>query len=237
MSGAAFWVGAVVSAFLGLLLAEAADAGAWISPRLIRWAAKRLPTADSRDRYCEEWLAELHALDGLKLIKLGKATSLWLNSWRIRNVLRSEIGYVDLVGYSRELFGAVVKWWHYAWKAEPIVGAPGESGIRRNPEWIFAVIYAEIKFSPAGGLSDVEMTRCGTDETNTTIFAARVPLTVPARCLSSAVQAIAITIYDIWLIRKGYVSAVRLPAENRRLLRLKRRVEYRDGDRSRPASN
>jgi hypothetical protein len=74
------------------------------------------------------------------------------------------------------------------------------------------------------------MIRCGTDSTSTTIYAVRVPLTAPARLMLPAAQAIALILYNVWLIRKRYVSMPRLPAENRRIGHLERRVEYRERD-------
>jgi hypothetical protein len=52
--------------------------------RIVRNAARRLPGDATRERYAEEWAAELAAFDGLKLIKLGKALGIWWGAWKMR---------------------------------------------------------------------------------------------------------------------------------------------------------
>ena len=73
-------LGAFAAAVVAVVLAELADVGAWFAPKIVRSASKKMPTPELRERYREEWLAELSAFDGLKLIKLSKALSLWANS-------------------------------------------------------------------------------------------------------------------------------------------------------------
>jgi hypothetical protein len=78
MSGV-FWVGLIIGAMVSLATAEMADISAWMAPRVVHRAVKRLPAA-YRERYEEEWNAELSCYDGLKLIRLYKSIQIWLTA-------------------------------------------------------------------------------------------------------------------------------------------------------------
>jgi hypothetical protein len=80
MSAGAFWAAAAAGAVASLVVGELVDVSAWIAPKIIRSASARMPTPDLQERYREEWLAELSAFDGLKLVKLVKAISLWVTN-------------------------------------------------------------------------------------------------------------------------------------------------------------
>ncbi|MBG0819859.1 hypothetical protein HS048_03745 [Planomonospora sp. ID91781] len=80
MMGPEFWIGIFGGALFGGITAELLDVSAWLAPRIIRKAAARFSDADLRSRYEEEWLAELATFDGLKLVKLFKAISIWMGS-------------------------------------------------------------------------------------------------------------------------------------------------------------
>lgn len=78
------WIEVGLGVATSLMIAELLDLAAWVSPRIVRNAARRLPGDATRERYAEEWAAELAALDGLKLIKLGKALGIWWGAWQMR---------------------------------------------------------------------------------------------------------------------------------------------------------
>lgn len=83
---AVVWGSLLAGAVVGSTIAELLDLGAWCSTRLIKHAARRMPTDELRERYEMEWLAELASLDGLRLIKLFKAISIWVNAERVRRL-------------------------------------------------------------------------------------------------------------------------------------------------------
>jgi hypothetical protein len=64
MSAGSFCLAAGAAAAVGLILTEVVDLGAWIAPKIVRSASSRMPTQELRERYYEEWLAELNAFDG-----------------------------------------------------------------------------------------------------------------------------------------------------------------------------
>jgi lipopolysaccharide/colanic/teichoic acid biosynthesis glycosyltransferase len=66
-------------ALLNLLLAELFDWFHWIGERVLARAARRLPQRD-RERWENEWLAELDALPGKHLSHLLWATGIWLRA-------------------------------------------------------------------------------------------------------------------------------------------------------------
>lgn len=83
----------VVALLVGALVAELRDVAGWLSPRMIRRAARRLPERLRADRE-EEWLAELASMTGLKftpfLWSLGVAVAAARLSWRYREERASE---------------------------------------------------------------------------------------------------------------------------------------------------
>jgi hypothetical protein len=107
-----FWCGIVIGALVSVLTDELLDLSAWVSPKMVRLAARRLP-ADKRDRYEEEWLAELASLEGLKLIKLIKALSIFRGTFALGRAL--DVNAVFLTRYIlrlakvRTLMTAVVR--------------------------------------------------------------------------------------------------------------------------------
>ncbi len=115
-------VGALVGAFFGAIAAELLDISAWVAPRMVRLAAKRLPTEELSQRYEEEWLAELHHYNGLKLIKLAKAASLLLNSFRVRAAYRTQ-SYVTSALYWANLRDVAPYLLRMVWHGEN-VGSP-----------------------------------------------------------------------------------------------------------------
>ncbi|WP_433536528.1 hypothetical protein ACQPZK_01290 [Micromonospora sp. CA-249363] len=85
----AFWAGIALGAIASLVVAELLDLSAWASPKVIRAAARRLPEGDV-SRYEEEWMAELQHFDGLKLVKLMKALSIWRGSFALERSLQTD---------------------------------------------------------------------------------------------------------------------------------------------------
>lgn len=88
---AEFWVGLFGGAALGGIVAELLDVSAWFAPRIIRRAAAKMPTTELRERYEEEWLAELSTVEGLKLVKLAVAIGIWVNGHKTASALQPGI--------------------------------------------------------------------------------------------------------------------------------------------------
>ena len=65
----------LLTAILPLALNEAGELAPWLARRLLSWTAARLGTPDARERYGEEWLANLDHVPG-KLTKLMWALGL-----------------------------------------------------------------------------------------------------------------------------------------------------------------
>ena len=77
---------------LPLLLNEAGELAPWMARKTLNWSARRLPTDRSRERYAEEWAANLEFVPG-KLTKLMWALGilLWATprlQWRLRRTRR-----------------------------------------------------------------------------------------------------------------------------------------------------
>lgn len=66
----------LVSILMPLLVTEFTELGPWLAERLVRRSVRMLPT-EHRDRYTDEWLAELEAVPG-KVLKLIVAARLAL---------------------------------------------------------------------------------------------------------------------------------------------------------------
>ncbi len=80
------WVAAAVgTALLAMILADVHESFAWIAGKIVRRAARRLP-AHLREVREEEWLAELQAFEGMRLVKL-----LWALQylWAARKIRRT----------------------------------------------------------------------------------------------------------------------------------------------------
>ena len=75
---------------LGGLIAELLDISAWVAPKIIHKAAARISNRELRERYEEEWLAELSSFDGLKLVKLLKAIGIWKGSHLLARQVSNE---------------------------------------------------------------------------------------------------------------------------------------------------
>ncbi|MBV1852038.1 hypothetical protein [Catellatospora tritici] len=99
-------VGFIVGAIVSALIAEAVDLGAWAAPKIVKAAARRMHNAEARDRYCEEWNAELASLDGLKLTKLLKALDIWRGSFAVARSMRPA-NYVRLSSYLMALWNVM----------------------------------------------------------------------------------------------------------------------------------
>jgi hypothetical protein len=82
-------VGFGLGVLVPLLLNEFMDWCPWLSERLIRRAARRLPDAD-RARYQEEWLAELGEVPG-KLAPLAMALGIMVRAGRMGRVLQGRL--------------------------------------------------------------------------------------------------------------------------------------------------
>jgi hypothetical protein len=82
-------VGFGLGVLVPLLLNEFMDWCPWLSERLIRRAARRLPDAD-RARYQEEWLAELGEVPG-KLAPLTMALGIVVRAGRMGRVLQGRL--------------------------------------------------------------------------------------------------------------------------------------------------
>jgi hypothetical protein len=66
----------LASIMLPLLVTEFTELGPWLAERLVRWSVRMLPP-EHRDRYVDEWLAELESVPG-KVLKLIVAARLAL---------------------------------------------------------------------------------------------------------------------------------------------------------------
>jgi lipopolysaccharide/colanic/teichoic acid biosynthesis glycosyltransferase len=87
----------VASATVNLLVAELFDWCPRLAERLIRRAVRRLPS-DARDRYLDEWLAELEVVPGRGISKL---------IWAIQILVRATKVGEEIVGHSRRNYGGV----------------------------------------------------------------------------------------------------------------------------------
>ena len=94
----------VTSILIPLLLQEMVDWCPWLASRLIRLAAGTLPSG-YRDRYRDEWLAELAELPGGKLTKLAFGVRVLVTAPRTRRALEATLlkGVFDLVVTSAAL--------------------------------------------------------------------------------------------------------------------------------------
>jgi hypothetical protein len=80
---------AVLSFLLGLLVNEGVDCGPWFAKRLVMWSSRRLPDAESRQRYEEEYLATIDAVPG-RLSPLFVALGIVANVPRMRRRVRAD---------------------------------------------------------------------------------------------------------------------------------------------------
>lgn len=80
---------ALAVALVNFVLGEIFNLFPLLAIKVIRAAARRLPPS-ARRRYEDEWLAELDALTGLRLIKLLWALSVFRGSWALSRQLRSQ---------------------------------------------------------------------------------------------------------------------------------------------------
>ena len=87
----------VGSATVNLLAAELFDWFPWLAERLIRLAVRKLPS-DARDRYLDEWLAELEAVPGRGISKLMWATQILVRATKVGE---------EIVGHSTRNRGGV----------------------------------------------------------------------------------------------------------------------------------
>ena len=79
-----FFLTAVV---VPMLVDEVTDWLPWVATRVIRFAASSLPP-DLRERYVEEWEAELDAVPGGNLSRFAVAVRIWLGAAHTGAVLR-----------------------------------------------------------------------------------------------------------------------------------------------------
>jgi hypothetical protein len=196
---AAFWLAAAAAALVGLVLAEVVDLAAWLSPKIVRAAASRMPTSDLRERYGEEWLAELSAFDGLKLIKLGKAISLWLSSWRVAGVLRSGTDVITTRTYLKSLSVSYAGAFTAIRHGRPI--APHD-----NPDLTLLIFAGNLMLKPMGrelAVNSDEGTR-SPDGSISLIFTLSCTVTVTAQVsrLLALNALLAVTCYDLYILRR-----------------------------------
>lgn len=93
-------VAAASALLIGALVAELRDVAGWLSPRLIRRAARRLPERMRTDRE-EEWLAELATMSGLKLTPFFWSVGVVIAAQRISMTCRKERSADDLARVSQ----------------------------------------------------------------------------------------------------------------------------------------
>jgi hypothetical protein len=77
----------VAAAAVNLILAEAFDWLPWFARRIVKRAARCLPTPTKRDRYEAEWLAELDALPSRRFATLIFALTVLASVPRLRVAL------------------------------------------------------------------------------------------------------------------------------------------------------
>lgn len=199
MSAAAFWLAAGAAAVIGLLLNEAVDLGAWIAPKIVQSASSRMPTRELRERYREEWLAELNAFDGLKLIKLGKAISLWAGSWRVARVLRSQPDTIGLRTYLRRLLLAYIWVAKSTWKGLDF----SPSGL---PEIALIVFISQLSLGPIGGRTGIVIGKAVTSPdggyTIGVSVSCQTDTTKSVERLTKLSSFTPIVFYDLYLLRK-----------------------------------
>jgi hypothetical protein len=95
MTTLSFWTGIFITVAVTLLTIEGSEAFAWCAVKLIHRAAQRMPSSELRERYDEEWLAELAAYDGLKIVKFLKAVSIWWHGRQLEQALEgAPVGYL-----------------------------------------------------------------------------------------------------------------------------------------------
>lgn len=197
MNSTAFWIGALAAAVIGLILTEITDLGAWIAPKIVQSAATRMPTSELNDRYREEWLAELSAFDGLKLIKLGKAVSLWLGSWRVARVLRSQPDTIGLHIYLKKLLSAYIWAAKCTWKGLDLSTLPDVTLI------IFA---GNLMFGPMGGQINVIIGKAvaspGGGSTIDVTISCKAETTKSVERLTKLSIFTTVVFYDLYLLRK-----------------------------------
>ena len=75
--------GVAASAMFGMLLAEVPAISRWLAPKVVHRAARRLPKR-LRAQKEEEWLAELRAMEGIKLFRVIFALGCFGAAIRIR---------------------------------------------------------------------------------------------------------------------------------------------------------
>lgn len=99
------WIALLVAgALVNLILAELLDWCPWVAVRLIRRAVRKLPP-EARDRYLDEWLAELEAVPGRRISAIIFAIRICIGASRVsaelggRSVVRDPVvrGLVDRV--------------------------------------------------------------------------------------------------------------------------------------------
>lgn len=93
MTTLSFWVGILITVAVTLVTIEGSEAFAWFAVKLIHRAARQMPSPELRERYDEEWLAELAAYDGLKIAKFIKALSIWWHGRQMENALADAPSY------------------------------------------------------------------------------------------------------------------------------------------------
>jgi len=120
MNTGEFWASAVAAAVVAVVLGELIDVGAWLAPRIIQRASARMPTPELQARYREEWLAELDQLDGLKLVKLAKAVTLWVSSWRTGNAWRTDRVSIGLARSIRGFMSGISYSARLAWQGKDL---------------------------------------------------------------------------------------------------------------------
>lgn len=233
MSTVVFWLAAAPAALIGILLTEVVDLGAWIAPRIVRAASARMPTLELRARYLEEWLAELSAFDGLKLIKLGKAISLWTSSWSVAKIFRSELGTVGVRVYACRVLSSCIWATKVIWEGKSLAkhDHPDVAFIPFVNRFILGPICGDVNLEvgeavsrPEGGfIIQVNMT-------------VEAEVTDPVAWMDKFTSPIAIAFYDLHLLRRHVSFREVLRNHRRQLSQLKESRRYRT-DTSRPPTS
>jgi hypothetical protein len=183
------------------------DAGAWMAPKIIKRASSRMPTPELQARYREEWLAELDALDGLKLIKLAKAIGLWANSWRIGRAWQSDPSAALTPTVRRLIRGiasAAVVAWTGEQRADPSARVETEGpGVSRLFNARFVLLCFLLVTVPANKATDLVLSFPDGSKFNVAISPGAGCPSKYAAWLIPLTRMLAVIFYDIYLLRRG----------------------------------
>jgi hypothetical protein len=194
----------VAAAAVAVVLGELIDVAAWLAPRIIRRASAHMPTPELQARYREEWLAELDQLDGLKLVKLAKAITIWANSWRASAEWESEWNGVGLTWSVRAFVRGVTASGRAAWRGD----GPLTLSYAREFGWPEVSVHPAIAFLLLLLVAvpiQVTVTVRIKNADGTRMTMATMPSSGPekrnARWLAPAAALLTVAFYDLYLLR------------------------------------